>query len=217
MTTRNELITDLDEWLARDDLSAGGNQDTFLRIAQSIIDRKLRIRAQEVTTTLTATARITALPTDYLALRSISLDSSLDRNIEYLTPERIRESPIWNNQGGYDGERGQTPTAYTIEGNNIILAPEPVSTNPITLDIVYFARLPRLVADNDTNYVLTNAYDIYLWAILHAAVVFLEESELEAKYERLYGKAVADLERSETMGRFAGSALISTGNPRRVV
>lgn len=217
MTTRNELIQDIDTWLARDDLSSGGNEATFLRIAQAQIDRRVRLRSQEVTTQIAATTRITALPADFLALRSISLDSLLDRHIDYLPPERIREAPIWQNQGGFRNERDQVPTAYTIEGNNLILAPEPTAENPITLDIVYFSKLSRLVNPTDTNELLTNHYDVYLWAVLMAAGIFLEDEVLEAKYERRFEKSITELIRNERRGRFSGSAMISTGNPRRVV
>jgi hypothetical protein len=217
MTTKAELIQDLDEFLARDDLTSGGNQETFLRIAQAQIDRKIRTRAQEVTTQLIATARTVALPDDYLAMRSISLDTTLDRRIDYLTPERIREAPIWQNQGGFRDAEDTTPLAYTIEGNSIVFAPEPSADNPITLDFVYYAKLSRLVNDTDTNSLLTNDYDVYLWAILKAGCIFLQESELAGTYHALFKNALEDLSRNERWGRFSGSNLFATGSPRRTV
>ncbi len=217
MTTRAELITDLDDWLARDDLSAGGKEDTFLRIAQAQINRKVRVRNREVTTTLIASARTAALPDDYQSMRAIALDSTLDRRVEYLTPERIRESPIWNNQGGFRFDRDVTPTAYTIEANNLVFAPEPTADNPITFYLVYYAKFDDLVNGTDTNWLLTNAYDVYLWAILHAAAIFLQETTLAGGYAGLFKQALVDLADSERFGRFSGSNLFSTGSPRRVV
>ena len=216
MATRSELLNDIDIWLARDDLSSGGSEATFLRLAQSEIDKRVRLRAQEVTIQFTATTRAVDLPTDYLAMRSLSLNTVLDRVVEYLTPERIRESPIWFNQGGFQNGREQAPQAYTIIGNQIILAPAP-PTDGIGFDMTYIAQLPRLVNDGDTNSLLTNYYDVYLWAVLKAATKFLEETDLADRYERDLNNAIGDLERSERLGRFAGSALISTGSPRRVV
>ena len=215
MTTRAELMADLDGWLTRDDLTTSADAGTMLRIAQATINRRVRTRSQETTAQLTATSRNTALPTDFQAMRSVSLDSALDRNVEYLTPERIREAPIWNNQGG--GLTDNTALAYTIENTNLVLAPAPDATAPVTLDIVYFAKFSDLVNDTDTNWLLTNAYDVYLWAVLQAAAVYLEDENLEAKYERLFEKAVEELRLSERRARFTGAALIATGNPRRVV
>lgn len=217
MTTRAELLQDIDTWLARDDLSSGGSQDTFLRIAQSIIDREVRLKDQETTVNLSLVQRTTPLPSDYLTLISISIDSVLDRNIEYLTPERIRESPVWQNQGGSNSDREQVTFAYTLENNNLTVAPAPSATNPLSVDLVYVSRLSRLVNGGDTNYLLTNYYDVYLWCVLAQAAIFIEDSELENKYGRLYERAIESLNINERRGRFAGSALISTGSPRRIV
>jgi len=215
MTTRAELMADLDSWLTRSDLTSSADADTMLRIAQATINRRVRVRDQEKTTQLTATSRTTALPSDFLSLRSLSLDSALDRNVEFLTPERIREAPIWNNQGG--GLTDNTALAFSIEGLNIVLAPAPTATAPVTLDIVYFSKFADLVNDTDTNWLLTNAYDVYLWAILMAAGVYLEDENLEAKFENRMEKAMEELRVSERRARFNGAALISTGSPRRIV
>ena len=216
MTTRAELIADLDIWLARDDLSSGGSEDTLLRIAQANIDRVIRPRTQKVNGTLVCSSRSTALPAGFQALRSLTLQSDLDRTVEYLTPERIREAPIWNNQGG--GLTDNTATAYTIEGDVITLAPAPTAGAPVTLDIVYFARFDTLTNPSDTNWLLTNHYDAYLWAILNAAAIFLEDTELQIKYTGLFDAVVNDIRTNERRARFpAGGGLISTGHPRAVV
>lgn len=216
MTTRSILLADIDQWLARDDLSTGGSEETFLRLAESRINDEVRTRAQEVTSTLTVTSRITPLPDYFIHMRSVSISSVLDRNIEYLTPERIRESPIWLNQGG-SGNAEETQTfAYTVEGANLVIAPDP-GTDGLTLDIVYLTRFVPLVAANDSNSLLTDHYDIYLYAILHEASIFLQEMDLAGVYNAKYQAAVDRLHKSENRARFGGSALIRTGNPRRVV
>ena len=215
MTTRQELLNDVDAWMKRDNLTGGPDIGTFLRLAEAKIRRRIRTMDREVTTTLSATSRTTALPDDYLSLRSISLDSALDRTIEYLTPERIREAPIWNNQGG--GLTDNTAQAYSIEAGNIILAPEPTATAPVTLDIVYNASYAPLVNASDTNTLLTNNYDIYLFALLAAAATNVQNAQLAAGYNSLFEASVIELERSEGRKRNSGSALFRTGSPRRVV
>lgn len=216
MTTRIELLQDVDEWLARDDITEGASGPTLLRIAQAIINRRVRVRAQETIDTLSATTRVTALPADLISLRSLTLQSSDNRSIDFMTPERIRESAIWLNQGGSASGIDTPAQAYSIEGLNVVLAPEP-SAVAVVMDIVYFARFADLVADDDTNWLLTNAYDIYLYAILMATGIYLEDDEIEDKYERRLEKALEELRLSERRARFSGSALISTGNPRSTV
>jgi len=215
MTTRAELIADVDRWTARSDLSNDQDMGTFLRLAEAKINRRIRVRAQETSTDLVCNSRTTALPTDYLHFRSVSLDSSLDRTMEYLPPERIREAPIWNNQGG--GLTDNTAAAFTIEGTNLILAPAPSVASPVTLNIVYFAKFPALVNSSDTNWLLTNAYDVYLWALLFEAFTFLQDVEMASAFSSRFEAAVSELERSEKRARVSGSALMRTGNPRRTV
>lgn len=215
MTTRQELLDDVDSYLARDDLTGGADSSTYLRIAEARIRRRVRTTDREVTTQLVATGRSVALPDDYLSLRSISLDSALDRTIDYLTPERIREAPIWNNSGG--GLTDNTAQAYTIEGGNLVFAPAPTAENPITFDIVYNASYAPLVNASDTNTLLTNAYDIYLFAVLFEAASYVQDIELASGYSSRFEAALTELERSELRKRNSGSALFRTGSPRRVV
>ncbi len=48
--------------------------------------------------------------------------------------------------------------------------------------------------------------------------MYLEDVELEAKYNARFEKTLAELEIAENRERFPlGSGLIATGNPRRVV
>lgn len=216
MTTRGTLLAQGDSWLARDDLSAAGLQDILLSVAQATIDRRVRLRAQEASLDITATARATPLPDDFISMRAVVLNTTLARSLDYLTPERIRESPIWFNQGFRDAGDDIGASAYTIEGNDLILAPEP-TTEGVPITIVYYRRFASLVDASDTNELLTNNFDVYLYAYLHAAADYLQEPELAADYERRFEKAVAEITRHERWGRFTGSALISTGNPRRTV
>ena len=216
MTNRITLIEQGDEWLARDDLEGQLVQSIALIMAEAKIARRVRLRDQETTIEITATARSTALPDDFLAMRAVALNTTLGRSIDYLTPERIRESPIWLNQG-FRNEEDNVATAYTIEGNNIILAPEPSADVGTPLSITYYRRYPAMFFNGDTNSLIQNHFDVYLWAYLHAVAYYLQEIDIADRYDQMFERAVAELTRSERWGRFSGSALISTGNPRRTV
>lgn len=217
MTTRFILRTQALEWLARDDLEGQlVSEDIAIFMAEATIARRVRLRDQETSIELSATARSTPLPDNYLSMRSVALNTTLGRSIDYLTPERIRESPIWLNQG-FRNEEDNVASAYTIEGNNIILAPAPTPEAPTPLLITYYRRYDGLVSNTDTNSLLQNHFDIYLYAYLNALATYLQETDIADRYERMFEKAVAEVTRSERWGRFSGSALISTGNPRRTV
>ena len=215
MTTRAILLQDLNTWTGRDDLAVDPAASTIIRITESVINRDVRLREQEVTTQLTCSSRATALPTDFLAFRSVSIDSSHSRRIEQLSPEQIRESGIWNNQT-FRGENVPA-NAYSIEGTNIVVAPEPSDSDPLVLDIVYFAKLLALVDDDDTNLLLTNHFDVYLWAALQASAIYLEDVDLEAVYTNRFNTVLEALVKNERRGRFSGSSLRSVGNVRMLV
>jgi len=204
MTTHATLKTDVAGFLLRSDLSS--DIATFVRLGEARIARRVRVRAQETTTSLSVTSSTTALPSDYLAMRSVTADVSYKRTLDMLTPETIREAAVWDNGGD--------AKAYSIEGSNIVVAP--AQTN-LDLDIVYFAKFAALSDDADTNWLLTNAYDVYLYAVCEAGAIWLQDEMKEAKYSALFEKAVAELEESEKRARVSGSASISMGNPRGVV
>lgn len=226
MTTRLELLTDLDAWLARDDVATDADAGTMLRMAEAELNRRLRTRAQEVVTTLACTTRSTALPASFLTLRFATLDASLGRDVEYLTPERLREAPIWNNSGS-GGSLDSAAQAMTIEGDStddgtgglvVTLAPAPTMAAPVTLNIGYVRMLPALTADSDTNWVLTNHYDVYLYATLMQVGIWDDDAELQAKYGRLLDGSIAQLEKQENRARIpAAKGLHATGSPRGVV
>ena len=214
MTTRNTLLQDLNSWVGRDDLAADPAAGSILRITESVINRSVRLREQEKTAVLTCEGRTTPLPDDFISFRSVTIDSSTDRQIEQLSPEQIRKSGVWLNQQ-FRGEN--TPAAaYSLEGANLILAPEPTAESPVKLDIVYFAKLPALIGDSDTNLLLTNHYDVYLWAALQAAAIFLEDGELEAAYSNRLAVTLEELTKNERRARFSGSGLRPTGNVRMI-
>lgn len=215
MTTRAALLQDLNAWTGRDDLTVDPTAGSILRIAQSTMDRSVRLRAQEQASDLVCTSRRTALPEGFLAFRSVTIDSSIDRRIEQMSPEQIRASGVWTNQN-YRGEN--TPAnAYSLEGGEIVLAPAPSVDNPTTLNLVYYAKLPALIAPTDTNTLLTMHYDLYLWAVLTAAAVFLEDMELERLYDAKFNRTLEDVVKNERRARFSGSGLRPTGNVRHIV
>lgn len=210
MTTLITLKNDIDEWLARDDISTSGVAATIIRMTEAVLARRIRVRDMETTTTLSATSRNTALPADYLDMRSVTLDSTQNRVLDYLTPETIRETNVWANTSGF-------PSAYTIEGSNVVLAPEPGASG-VTVDIVYLAKYPALAADTDTNFLLANHYDMVLMCALLQACIYLKDYDAAPTYEALFEKSVAEIEKSEGRSRFmVGSALVSYGTPRAIV
>ena len=196
-------------------MAAGAVFNSLLRVAEAQIQRRVRTREQEITTTLTASGRSTPLPAGFLRQRSVALGGTLNRTLDYVPPARLRESPFWDNLGGFASPETQV---YTIEGFNILLAPEPKADSPVELLLTYVAAFAPLVGSEDTNWLLTEAYDVYLWGVLAAVAIYLEEAELETKYDDRFQRAIDDLNISERRARTpAAAGLRAIGSAREIV
>ena len=159
MTTFATLKSDIEELYPHSDYT-DSLKASFVRLAEAQIRRRVRVRPMETTDeSFTVGARSTTLPTGFIALRSVSADVANKRDMDYLPPHRIRSAPIWELTGN--------PTAYTLEGESIVVAPVPES--PVSLQLVYYKMFDALEGPTDTNWLLTNAYDIYLYGSLRAA------------------------------------------------
>jgi hypothetical protein len=221
MSTLGQLKTSVDAWLARDDVAVTNTDfPQILLIAESNIARDLRLAIQEATTTLNITGQSIDLPSDFLEARNPFIDDNI-RRIEYMTPQAIRESSAWQN--------GRAGAFYTLEANNAspltagaltwqmtIAGPGSVST-PVDVQINYWARFPGLVNDPDTNWLLVNHYDIYLYATLRASCEYIQEDVLEDRYQAKYDMAVEKQNRHENRKRYGAMPKQAYGNPRGVV
>ena len=95
-----------------------------------------------------------ALPSDFLSIRSIYIDSPRIE-LDYLPPHELREK--WGSASG-------TPRNYSIVGNELIFGPEP--SQQFTVKMTYRRDLTPLSASNQTNWLLEKHSDIYLFAAL---------------------------------------------------
>ena len=193
MTTRSALVTDISDWTIDTSLTTSVI-DTFIRMAESDIRRKVRvIQMMTVDDTFTMTSRTQALPTRWISFISVSADASGNRAMDYLPPARLRESRIWDESAG-------TPKAYTVEGGNIVVAPAAPSTGQ-DLQLVYWAAFETLTDPADTNWLLTNHYDVYLFACLTHAFAYAQDDEQAAKYKGLFQGACDQLNIAEQWAR----------------
>lgn len=201
MTTFATLKTDIEVLVPHSDYT-DSVKATFVRICEAEIRRKVRIGPMETTDeSFSVTTRSTALPSGFIAMRSVSLDSTNARNMDFLPPARLRSSKIWDASG--------EPSAYTIEGQNIVVAP----FQACTLQLVYYAMFDALSDPTDTNWLLTNAYDVYLYGSCRAAAEWALDEEREAIYARKFAQRIEEVNAEHRWARVSGSALIRTGGP----
>ncbi len=218
MSTLGQLKISVDEWLIRDDVAVSGTDfPQILLLAESDIARDVRTVVQEQSVTLNFTGRSADLPYNYIGLRHIFIDDNI-RKTEYRTAEVIRESSAWND--------GRVGSFYTIEGGSqtagdervaITIAGPASASDPLDMEVLYWARFAALVDDADTNWLLENHYDVYLYATLRASCEYIQEDTLEDRYAGKYERAVAKLTQHENRKRFGAQPKQSYGSPRAVI
>lgn len=219
MTTLARLKTSVDSWLTRDDVAVSGSDfPEILLIAESCLARKLRLIVQEVTTTLVFTGREADLPADFLEQRMPFIDDTF-RKFEYMTPQAIREHSGWIS--------GRAASYYTLEGSadtdgaddrvKMVISGPASAENPLSVDVNYWRRFPALTNDADTNWLMVNHYDIYLYACLRAACEYIQEHELEDRYAAKFDKYTEDQNKLENRKRYGATPKRSSNSPRSII
>lgn len=222
MTTLAQLKTSVDAWLARDDVAVTNSDfPQILLIAESEISRDFRFAVQEAQTILSFTGQSENLPDDFLEARTPFIDSQT-RVINYMTPKALRESNYYKDgqpPGQFYTIEGQNATPLTAGSTNLqmtIAGPGTVS-DPVDIGINYWSRFPALVNDPDTNWILENHYDIYLYATLRVACEYIQEDVLEDRYRSKYDRLVELQGRHENRKRYTAAAKQSYNSPRTIV
>jgi hypothetical protein len=155
ITTYAELQSAIANWLARDDLTS--YIPDFITLFEAAAARRLKVRLQESTTTLTPSSGVATVPSDYLGHRRVTWTGSPIQELSYVAP------PIY---AGYLESGSGTPTVFTIEGSNLRVAPS--SDTALTFD--YYAKTAAV--SSSLNWLFTNHPDAYLFGSLAEANAF---------------------------------------------
>ena len=194
----SELQTAVANWLDRDDLAA--RIPEFIVLCEARFNRSLRIRAMETldisVDTVSGTSTV-ALPTGYVQMRDISLITSPITQLQYLTPEIMNRL----NAGSLTGK----PETYTIIANNILFGPTPDSAYDISM--LYYKTFDPLTALAPTNWVITNAPDVYLYGALLEAEPFLMNDQRVQLWATALTQSITTLQEQDNKDRHSGSAL----------
>jgi hypothetical protein len=193
-----ELQTAVANWLDRDDLSA--RIPEFIELCEARFNRTLRIRAMETldesVDTVAGTSTI-ALPTGYIQMRDIHLIADPIVQLQYVTPE------IYNRI--YAGSSSGKPQVYTIIANNIKFGPTPDVVYDVSM--LYYKKFDALSDSSPTNWVITNAPDVYLYGALLEAEPFLMNDQRIQLWATALTESMTKIQEQDQKDRHSGSAL----------
>ena len=186
-TNYTTLQSAIENALHRSDLDS--SIPDFIAICEAKLNKKLRLRALETRVTSSVTTEYVALPTGFLSIRNIQLNTEPKVRLEYVTPDYIDLN--------YPDSSTGKPKFYTIVGGEIQLAPPPDGT--YTVEMSYFKKLD--LATDSTNWVLTNSPDVYYYGSLLEAAAYLKNDKRIPIWSSLFEKAVSELELADRNDR----------------
>jgi hypothetical protein len=143
-------------------LLTDANVADFVALSEADFNRSLRLNRM-ITTQRTAptSARFITLPGDWLQPVNIALVSGTN-------PRPLRVVSLDAAEVDARMRAGGTPSFYAITGRRLEIVPAPSSE--VQVEMVYYAKIPALSTATQTNWLLADAPDLYLYNSLgHAA------------------------------------------------
>lgn len=165
-STYQQLQDNIASFLARDNLTS--YIPDFIRLFECAAMRRLKVRLQETTTSLTPSSGVATVPTDYLGHRRVTWTGSPIHDLTYVTP---------NLYAGYLEAGSGTPTVFTIEGSNLRVAP----SDDTDLTLTYVQRTTAV--ESSLNWLYTYHFDAYLFGSLCEANAFDKEVDAAALWK----------------------------------
>ena len=191
ITTATELKTALGNWLNRTDL--GARLDEFIVLAESRLNRQLRVRGMEASMLSTAlVAGATALPVSFLAFKELRGDYVGGYTLEPRPLEWIR------NQGAAGG----FPGYYAVTNTQVLCYPGDGSVMG-----TYYQALPSL-SSNAVNWLLSAHPDLYLMACLEEAAVYTRNEKLGVMAGTRAQGVIDSLQSSDNANAVSGGPLV---------
>jgi hypothetical protein len=182
----------------------------WITLGLSYINRRLRIRLMETSSTLVTVAgtRTVALPTDYLQFRRLYIDGSPVQKLNHMSP-----LTYWSKHISAETSK---PKEFTIEGENILLGPIPDTI--YNLPVVYFKSVSDFSLSTDTNTLLTKSPDLYLYSALRAAYIYKGEGveDKAVLADSAVERILREMHREDKRDRHSGDAIqirTDIGNP----
>ena len=189
ISTFGELKTALATWAVRSDLTS--RMADFVALAESEIRKDVRCQAMETLATGTLTGETLDFPTGFVWAKRLKVDRYVQ---EYMTPADYADLD----------EQDDSSARFTIIGQKFYILN---GANGDSYSLIYWKSFTAFSADADTNWLLTNHPDVYLWAGLKQVALALKDDTEAMRCDGLYRAAVEKVNRNEWMAASSGSPL----------
>lgn len=181
ISTYSELKSAVADWLERGDLTA--RIPDFITLAETKINRKLRLRLMMARATLTVDAEYETLPADFREADSLIVsDAGVTFNCEPMPWEVLARRSVGN-------VTAARPEFYALIGTQMRFYPRPDKS--YSAELTYYQKVPALSDAAPTNWLLTSCPDVYLYGALAETGPYLRDTEALAIYKSSFNEALA--------------------------
>lgn len=192
-TTYSELKTEIATFYNRTDLSSV--VDTFIDLCESEMQVECKNLEFEATSTVTVTAGVATLPTDWLGGRTAQFLDSTPRTLVYRTPDGINDE---NARGIAD------PLYYTITGSSLKFAEDGDGSVLLT----YHAKFTPLSDSNTSNAILASFPGAYLFGSLKYAAVYMKDPAGASGYDTLFQEQLDKVRKNNAQRKYSGALAV---------
>lgn len=198
ISTYTELKSTIADWLNRSDLTSV--IPTFISLSETNMERTLRTRQMLKRATATIDTQYSAVPADFLEIRSIKITSATP-----IKPLVFQSIETMDDMDAKSAGVNGIPSNFTVVGNQIRVNPSP--SGSFTAELAYYAKFDKLSDSVASNWILSNHPDAYLYGALLQAAPYLKDDERTNVWTTLYVSAVEAIRSSDERAASSGGAL----------
>jgi hypothetical protein len=196
ITNYGELKSAIGDFLNRSDLTSV--IPTFIDFAEAEINRTVRVRQMVARAEAAIDTRFSAVPSDFVEAKDLVIVTGTPVTpLEFVTQQEMAQ--IRNTEIASAGK----PKYFSVVGAQFEFVPTPDAE--YSLEMTYFAKISALTLDADTNWLLTDYPDLYLYTSLMHSAPYLKDDERLAVWAQLAKKAKEELIARDTSASFNGS------------
>jgi hypothetical protein len=199
LKTFEQIVVTIGDYLGRTDLA--DQIPDFIHLVEKELERDIPLRDSEYIFTGTFTEagdEFIELPKNLLQLRNVRVNTSGPYNLNVVSLDKL-------NNIRSNGSGDSLPTAMTMVGNKLFLAPTPTTGDTYTL--TYRGSLAPLSGDNPTNKVLEDAPDCLIYGALSHSAPFIGDDERLPVWFQMFKRAKDSYRMLEFRNRTGGGPL----------
>jgi len=197
LNSYSALKSSIADFLNRDDLTAV--IPDFITLAEASINREIRHYEMENRATAQLDSQYLARPTDWVETIRMHITGGGTTNLQLASGATMADK-----RAGSENAVG-TPTMYRHSERAFEVFPTPDST--YNVEILYYQKIPALSDANTSNWLLSEAPDVYLYGSLMHSAPYLAEDSRAAVWTQLYAAAVARVNQAGDSASMSGSGL----------